>query len=79
MGYPEARLRRFVFRMEQAGLSPRDLIPPLWAARAKVSEVPPRASGRLPMPGWARALHTNLGIPADVLLQQPGGELPERT
>ena len=24
----------------------------------------------------ARALHTNLGIPAEVLLQQPGGELP---
>jgi len=24
----------------------------------------------------ARALHANLGIPADVLLQQPGGELP---
>ena len=23
----------------------------------------------------ARALHANLGIPADVLLQQPGGEL----
>jgi HTH-type transcriptional regulator / antitoxin HigA len=25
----------------------------------------------------ARALHSNLGIPAEVLLQQPGGELPD--
>lgn len=54
------------FRMEQAGLSARDLIPYI-GSRAKVSEV---LSGKrqltLPM---ARALHEHLGIPSDVLLQ----------
>ena len=60
------------FRMEQAGLSPRDLIPFI-GSRAKVSEV---LSGKRPLTmQMARALHANLGIPADVLLQQPGGEL----
>ena len=53
-------------------LSPRDLIPFI-GSRAKVSEV---LSGKRPLTmQMARALHTNLGIPADVLLQQPGGEL----
>ena len=72
MGYPSpiAALR---FRMEQDGLSPRDLVP-LLGSRAKVSEI---LSGKRPLTmQMARALHTNLGIPADVLLQQPGGELP---
>ncbi len=72
MGYPTA-LGALRFRMEQAGLSPRDLIPFL-GSRAKVSEV---LSGKRPLTlQMARALHANLGIPADVLLQQPGGELP---
>jgi len=58
------------FRMEQAGLSPRDLIPFI-GSRAKVSEV---LSGKRPLSmQMARALHANLGIPADVLLQQPFG------
>jgi HTH-type transcriptional regulator / antitoxin HigA len=72
MGYPTA-LEALRFRMEQAGLSPRDLIPFL-GGRAKVSEI---LSGKRPLTmQMARALHANLGIPADVLLQQPGGELP---
>jgi HTH-type transcriptional regulator/antitoxin HigA len=72
MGYPTA-LAALRFRMEQAGLSPRDLIPFL-GGRSKVSEV---LSGKRPLTmQMARALHTNLGIPADVLLQQPGAELP---
>lgn len=53
------------FRMDQAGLKPRDLIPCI-GSRAKVAEV---LSGKraltLPM---ARALHKNLGIPAELLL-----------
>jgi HTH-type transcriptional regulator/antitoxin HigA len=72
MGYPSpsAALR---FRMEQGGLSPRDLVPFI-GSRAKVSEI---LSGKRPLTmQMARALHANLGIPADVLLQQPGGELP---
>jgi len=58
--------------MEQAGLAARDLIPFI-GSRAKVSEV---LSGKRPLTmQMARALHSNLGIPADVLLQQPGAEL----
>lgn len=72
MGYPTP-IEAIHFRMEQAGLSPRDLIP-FVGSRAKVSEL---LSGRRPLTMQiARALHANLGIPADVLLQQPGGQLP---
>jgi HTH-type transcriptional regulator / antitoxin HigA len=71
MGFPSP-LGAIRFRMEQSGLSPRDLIP-FMGSRAKVSEV---LSGKRPLTmQMARALHANLGIPADVLLQQPGGEL----
>ena len=76
MGYPTA-LAALRFRMEQAGLSPRDLIPVYWEAGRKVSEF---LSGKRPLTmQMARALSLNLGIPADVLLQQPGGELPARS
>jgi HTH-type transcriptional regulator/antitoxin HigA len=72
MGYPSP-LAAIQFRMEQEGLTPRDLIP-FMGSRAKVSEV---LSGKRSLTmQMARALHANLGIPADVLLQQPGGELP---
>ena len=55
------------FRMEQAGLTPRDLVPFI-GNRAKVSEV---LSGKraITMP-MARALHQHLGIPAEVLLKE---------
>lgn len=72
MGYPSP-VGAIRFRMEQGGLSPRDLIP-FMGTRAKVSEV--LSGKRLLTMQMARALHANLGIPADVLLQQPGGELP---
>ena len=54
--------------MDQAGLALRDLVPFI-GSRAKVSEV---LSGKraITMP-MARALHDRLGIPAEVLLQQP--------
>ena len=72
MGYPSP-LAAIQFRMEQEGLTPRDLVP-FMGSRAKVSEV---LSGKRTLTmQMARALHANLGIPADVLLQQPGGELP---
>src|SRR6266446_5221812 len=72
MGYPSP-IEALRFRMEQGGLSPRDLVPFL-GSRAKVSEI---LSGKRPLTlQMARALHANLGIPADVLLQQPGGQLP---
>lgn len=64
MGYPSP-VAAIEFRMEQSGLTPRDLIPFI-GSRAKVSEI---LSGRraITMP-MARALHEHLGIPADVLL-----------
>jgi HTH-type transcriptional regulator/antitoxin HigA len=72
LGYPSP-IEALRFRMEQGGLSPRDLVPFL-GSRAKVSEI---LSGKRQLTmQMARALHANLGIPADVLLQQPGGELP---
>lgn len=55
------------FRMEQAGLSPRDLAP-LMGGRTRVSEV---LSGKRPLTmAMARALHEHLGIPAAVLLRE---------
>jgi HTH-type transcriptional regulator/antitoxin HigA len=61
-------LEAIQFRMEQAGLTQRDLIPYL-GSRARVSEV---LSGKRQLTmAAARALHEHLGIPADVLLQQP--------
>lgn len=72
LGYPSP-IEAIRFCMEQGGLSPRDLVPFL-GSRAKVSEI---LSGKRQLTmQMARALHANLGIPADVLLQQPGGELP---
>src|SRR5881296_518031 len=56
MGFPSP-LGAIQFRMEQSGLSPRDLIP-FMGSRAKVSEV---LSGKRPVTmQMARALHANL-------------------
>ena len=60
------------FRMDQANLSQRDLIPYIGSS-AKVAEV---LSGKREITlSMARALHEHLGIPADVLLQRPGAEI----
>ena len=66
MGYPEPH-EAIKFRMEQAGLRPRDLIP-IIGSRAKVSEV---LSGKraITMP-MARALHGHFGIPIKVLIRK---------
>ncbi|MEE8092620.1 MAG: transcriptional regulator [Gammaproteobacteria bacterium] len=73
MGYPDP-VAAIEFRMDQAELSPRDLVPFI-GSRAKVSEV---LSGKraITMP-MARALYEHLGIPADVLLREPGAALDE--
>ena len=65
---PPSSIAALEFRMDQAGLEPRDLVPYI-GSRAKVSEV---LSGKraITMP-MARALHRHLGIPADVLLREP--------
>jgi HTH-type transcriptional regulator/antitoxin HigA len=62
------------FRMEQAGLKQQDLVPHV-GSRSKVSEV---LAGRRPLSlKMIRALHKGLGIPAEVLLREPGGIIPE--
>jgi HTH-type transcriptional regulator/antitoxin HigA len=71
MGFPSA-IAAIRFRMEQAELTPRDLVPFI-GSRARVSEV---LSGKRPltMP-MARALHEHLGIPAEVLFREQGERL----
>ncbi|QOZ23627.1 transcriptional regulator [Bradyrhizobium sp. CCBAU 51753] len=65
MGFPSP-VAAIEFRMEQAGLSARDLVPFI-GSRAKVSEV---LSGKRQITmTMARALHEHLGIPSDVLLK----------
>lgn len=60
------------FRMDQAGLKPRDLIPIL-GSKTAVSEV---LSGKRPLTmGMARALHEKLGIPAALLLKESTREI----
>ena len=73
MEYPSA-IAAIEFRMDQAGLTQRDLIPFI-GSRAKVSEV---LSGKRAITiSMARALHGHLGISADVLLQEPGTALQD--
>jgi len=62
------------FRMDQAGLSRRDLVPYL-GSKSKVSEV---LSGKRPLTlSMIRALHEGLGIPADVLLRRTPDAEPD--
>src|SRR5215208_551329 len=65
------------FRMEQQDLSQRDLVPYV-GSRSKVSEV---LSRKRPLTlNMIRALHSGLGIPAEVLLQEHDpNELEEET
>lgn len=61
------------FVMDQRGLTARDLVP-LIGSRGKVSEV---LSGKQGLTlSMIRALHAGLGIPADLLIGQPGAKLP---
>ena len=62
------------FRMEQQGLTQRDLIPHI-GSRSKVSEV---LSGKRQITmRMARALHQHLGISAEVLLQETGASFDD--
>jgi HTH-type transcriptional regulator/antitoxin HigA len=62
------------FRMDQAGLNQRDLVPYL-GSKSKVSEV---LSGKRPLTlSMIRALHQGLGIPADVLLRRSPDTEPD--
>jgi HTH-type transcriptional regulator/antitoxin HigA len=56
------------FRLEQSGLEPVALTPYI----GSFSEVEAVLSGQIPLTlPMIRALHKHLGIPADVLLQEP--------
>jgi HTH-type transcriptional regulator/antitoxin HigA len=69
---PEPR-EAIKFRMEQAGLSRKDLAPYL-GGKSKVSEI---LSGKRDLTLSAvRALHKHLGIPAEVLIRQEQESLP---
>jgi HTH-type transcriptional regulator/antitoxin HigA len=60
------------FRMDQSSLKQKDLIPIL-GSRSKVSEV---LSGKRPLSlTMMRNLNRELGIPAEVLLREPGAKL----
>jgi HTH-type transcriptional regulator/antitoxin HigA len=62
------------FRMEQAGLKQKDLIP-FVGSRSKVSEI---LSRRRPLSiAMIRKLHKGLGISTEVLLNEPGARLSE--
>jgi len=61
------------FRMEQLGLKQRDLIP-CFGTKSRASEVLNRK--RTLTLSMIRSLHDKLDIPADILLNQPGEELP---
>jgi HTH-type transcriptional regulator/antitoxin HigA len=60
--------------MEQEGLTNKDLVPYI-GSTAKVSEV---LSGKRDLTlSMIRAINKHLGIPAEVLIQEPGGTIPE--
>lgn len=60
------------FRMDQSGLKPKDLVPIIGSA-SKVSEV---LSGKRTLSiSMMRNFHRELGIPAEVLLQNPNTKL----
>jgi HTH-type transcriptional regulator/antitoxin HigA len=62
---PPTPLEAIRFRMEQQGLEPKDLVPFI-GSRSKVSEV---LSGKRSLSlRMIRALHSKLGIPAEVLI-----------
>jgi len=70
---PPDPIDAILFRMEQAGLTRKDLITYLGSS-SKVSEVLNR---KRPLSlSMIRGLHEGLGIPADILLQEPGKAMP---
>ena len=73
IGLPDP-IEAIKFRMEQAGLKQKDLVPYI-GSRSKVSEV---LRWKRPLSlTMMRSLHEGLGIPAEVLLQEEGVSLPD--
>ena len=70
LGLPDP-LTAITFRMEQQGLSRKDMAP-FFGSQSRVSEV---LNGKRPLTvGMIRKLHREMGIPAESLLGEPGRE-----
>ena len=72
---PPDPIEAIKFRMEQAELTRKDLIPYI-GSLSKVSEVLNRK--RTLSLKMIRSLHSGLDIPAEVLLQDPGATVPQQ-
>ena len=71
---PPDPIEAIKFRMEQSGLTQKDLVPYI-GSKSKVSEV---LSGKRALTlSMMRALNIHLGIPAEVLLRESGADFPE--
>ena len=71
---PPDPIEAIKFRMDQLGLGQKDMVPYL-GAKSKVSEV---LNGKRPLTlAMMRSLNRSLGIPAEVLLREPGAGFPE--
>ncbi|MBN1621851.1 MAG: hypothetical protein JW871_04590 [Endomicrobiales bacterium] len=63
------------FRMEQMGLAQKDMVP-YFGSKSKVSEV---LNGKRPLTlSMMRELNKGLGIPAEILLKEPGRDFPDQ-
>ncbi len=73
MDFPEP-VEAIKFRMDQLGLNQQNLVPFI-GSKSKVSEV---LNKKRPLTlSMMRALHENLGIPAEILLQKTGADFPQ--
>ncbi len=73
---PPTPLEAIRFRMEQAGLKQKDLVPFI-GTKSRVSEV---IAGKRPLTlAMAREHHKGLGIPAAVLLEGAQTTIPEKS
>jgi len=71
---PPNPIEAIKFRMEQLGLTQKDMVPYL-GSKSKVSEV---LNGKRPLTlAMMRAVNRGLGISAEVLLKEPGATFPE--
>jgi len=71
---PPTPIEAILFRMEQAGLTQRD-IAPLIGSKSKTSEV---LSGKRPLTlAMIRSLHKQLDIPLESLVAEPGTKVPD--
>ena len=72
---PPDPINAIKFRMEQLGLVQKDMVPFI-GSKSKVSEV---LNGKRPLTlAMMRSLNKNLGIPAEVLLKEPGADFPDQ-